>query len=94
MGLDLLDRREQWPIGLVRPYVEHAVASFGPQRLMMASNWPVSLVSATYQQIWDDAAELFAPLTSAGREAVLGGTAARFYDLPTALGAPTDRPDQ
>lgn len=81
VGFDLLNRGWQWSAERLRPYVEHTTTCFGPQRLMIASNWPVSLLGATYGEVWATAAKLVAPLTMADRGAVLGGTAARFYHL-------------
>lgn len=81
VGLDVLDRGWQWSAGQLRPYVDHAVDCFGPERLMFASNWPVCLLGATYRQIWDTAGELLASFAPPERDAVLGATATRFYRL-------------
>lgn len=83
VGLDVLDKGWQWSAERLRPYVEHAIGCFGAARLMFASNWPVCLIGATYGQIWDSAAELLAALAPSEQDAVLGGTAARFYHLDT-----------
>lgn len=82
VGLDILDSGWQWSGADLRPYVEHALSCFGTQRLMAASNWPVSLMGGAYRQVWETAAELLGSLAPDGRRAVLGGTAARFYRLP------------
>ena len=58
------------------------LAAFGPDRLMYGSDWPVALLSATYEgqagivQAWCKAR-----LNDAEAEAVMGGNAARFYRL-------------
>lgn len=63
------------------PYLEVALAAFGPDRLMMGSDWPVCLLSGTYAQVAGIVADFIAPLAGAEREAILGGTATRFYGL-------------
>lgn len=86
VGIDALTSWERWQPEALRPYVAHAVASFGPQRLMLASNWPVVLLRASYGQAWDDlrGALVDAGVSQADLEQVCGGTAARWYglDLP------------
>lgn len=65
----------------LRPYVEHLVQCFGPQRLMWGSDWPVLNLATDYAQWLALTNALLADLDNADREAILGGTAARFYGL-------------
>lgn len=63
------------------PYMEHLLATFGPDRLMWGSDWPVLLRAGTYHG-WNAIAERFlGSLDDADRAQVLGGTAARFYGI-------------
>jgi predicted TIM-barrel fold metal-dependent hydrolase len=39
-----------WTTEDLRPFVEHAIASFGWDRVLFGSDWPVCTLSATYQQ--------------------------------------------
>jgi L-fuconolactonase len=64
-----------------RPYVDHVFEHFGPERVMAASNWPVSNLGADYAATWGQTLALLAGLAEEQRAAVLGGTATRFYDL-------------
>jgi len=64
-----------------RPYVEFVLEHFGPQRVMIASNWPVCLLGADYATTWSQTLELIGGLDEAARAEVLGGTATRFYAL-------------
>jgi L-fuconolactonase len=64
-----------------RPYVEFVLEHFGPERVMIASNWPVCLLGADYATTWSQTLDLIARLDDAGRAEVLGGTATRFYGL-------------
>ena len=45
---------ERWTAEDLRPFVEHAIASFGWDRLLFGSDWPVCTLSASYQQ-WVEA---------------------------------------
>jgi L-fuconolactonase len=74
------DRRHWTPADL-RPYAETALTAFGPDRLMLGSDWPVCLLAGTYAEVMDAADSLLAGLTPAERDAVRGGTASRVYGL-------------
>jgi L-fuconolactonase len=76
---------EAWTVDGVRPFVEDALELFGPERLMYGGDWPISLLAGGYERTWEACLELLAPLGSGDRAAVLGGTAARFYRIDTAL---------
>jgi L-fuconolactonase len=64
-----------------RRCVRHALAVFGPGRLMFGSDWP----NALPDQTWKASLALFTQSIGAQtievREELLGGTAARFYSL-------------
>jgi L-fuconolactonase len=57
------------------------LAGFGPERTMYGSDWPVCLLAADYPRVAGLARALIAGLSEAERDAVLGGTAARWYRL-------------
>lgn len=65
---------------MLAPYVAHLVDCFGPDRLMWGSDWPVVTVDASYRE-WLDRAVALTGLHHVARDAVLGGTASRFYRL-------------
>lgn len=70
-----------WKVTDLRRYVDHLLSTFGPQRLIWGSDWPVLTLQATYAQ-WVEACEtLLAHLSSAEREAIFGSNAALFYRL-------------
>ncbi len=70
-----------WQPDDLRPYVDHLLASFGPDRLMWGSDWPVVNLAGGYARWRAATLDLLPP---AARPAVLGGTALRFYELATA----------
>ena len=62
-----------------RPYLDVALEAFGPARLMFGSDWPVVTAHMEYGD-WKRVVELFASrLSKSEHEAVMGGTAERFY---------------
>jgi L-fuconolactonase len=61
--------------------VEVALDSFGPDRLMCGSDWPVALLNGDYGRVWAatrKAVEAAAPGTA---QALLGSNARRIYQL-------------
>jgi L-fuconolactonase len=69
-----------WTAAEMRPYVDHALATFGPDRLMFGSDWPVCLLAASYAEVVDLARSLLPP-GEAERQAMFGGTATAVYRL-------------
>lgn len=68
-----------WTLETLAPVVDHLLATFGPERLIFGSDWPVVTLRASYAQ-WIEAAEaLLANLTEAQRIAVFGGNAQKLY---------------
>ncbi len=65
----------------LRPYVDHLLATFGPRRMLWGSDWPVLNLASDYRQ-WFELANALTHLDEAGRAALFGGNAARFYGLP------------
>ena len=73
---------QEWTPEHLRPYVEHVLECFGPERLMYGSDWPVCLRAGTYDRVIDALTDLLAPhLDEASEAAVFGENAARFYRL-------------
>lgn len=68
-----------WTVSDIKPFVEHVLASFGPQRLLWGSDWPVVDLAGGYAHWWDMTQTSLTPLDAAARDAILGGTAARIY---------------
>lgn len=75
-GLGMFDHA--WTVDSIRPIVETVMAQFGPDRVMFGSNFPVDSLTSSYS----DLVIAYDRLIDAGdRDAVFGGTAARFYGL-------------
>jgi L-fuconolactonase len=50
-GLDLMAAWHAWDPAEFAPFLEVALQAFGPERLMVASNWPVCTVSGSYVEV-------------------------------------------
>jgi L-fuconolactonase len=70
-----------WTPTELRPYVERVLETFGPDRLLFGSDWPVGLLAASYGQVVDTTRTLLHDLDRDELAAVLGATAARVYRL-------------
>jgi L-fuconolactonase len=89
VGVDALTAWSAWQPDVLRPYVAHVLQCFGPGRLMLASNWPVVLLRATYADAWRDLSDAVAG-AGAGPEdlaEVTGGTASSWYRLDASVPA-------
>lgn len=75
-----------WALDDLRPYVDHALGSFGPERLLFGSDWPVCTLAAPYGEVVAAAEALIDALDATGQEAVLGGNANALYRLDARSG--------
>jgi predicted TIM-barrel fold metal-dependent hydrolase len=80
IGLDVI-MRWRWSTQGICHYSDHVLDLFGPERVMAASNWPVILLGASYEEAWRRIASLVAALSADQQRAVLGETATRIYGL-------------
>ena len=65
----------------IQRYVYAALDSFGAERLMIGSDWPVCTVAATYSQVIGLVRSAIADRPESERAAILGGTARSFWNL-------------
>lgn len=70
-----------WTPEQITPYLEHALAAFGPQRCMFGGDWPVSTLATSYGDWYDVVAGVLANHPAADRAEVFSGVAARVYRL-------------
>jgi L-fuconolactonase len=81
-----------WRPEHLRPSVERALEVFGPDRLMLGSDWPYALLEGdSYAQVWHGLRTTVDGLSDADRALVLGGTATRVYGLPFETDRASDR---
>jgi predicted TIM-barrel fold metal-dependent hydrolase len=70
-----------WTTESIRPYVEEAIAIFGIDRCMFASNFPVDKLFSSYGAIFDAFKEVTASYNRDERMKLFHDNAERFYKL-------------
>ena len=70
-----------WSIDDLRHPVELAVDAFGPERLMLGSDWPQCLKAGSYGDVMDSVRYLLAELPTYQQDEIRGWTAVRVYRL-------------
>src|SRR2546425_888604 len=70
-----------WTAADFRPYLDVVFEAFGPDRLMIGSDWPVCLLAGDYGTVMGLVEDYMAGRPAADRERVLGANAARFYGI-------------
>ena len=80
-GLALALGRADWTADMCRGALDLALETFGPERLMYGSDWPlVELVGGPAR--WQQAVgAIVADLSPSERQSIFGATAARIYGL-------------
>ena len=72
---------QHWQPEQFVPFLDVAFESFGPDRLMIGSDWPVCLVAASYQRATEVVKTYLQAKSVECLKAVLGGNAQRFWRL-------------
>jgi L-fuconolactonase len=70
-----------WKPDDMAPYLDVAFEAFGPQRLMIGSDWPVCTVAASYASAMAVVKDYLGRLSAEAQQAMLGGNAQRFWKL-------------
>ena len=68
-----------WTPADLAPVIGHVLACFGAERTMAGSDWPVCLLAADYASVYATLDRALSQLNHAERTALLGGSAARWY---------------
>lgn len=73
----------RWKKDDLKPYLDFCIETFGPERLMFGSDWPVCLLASDYSAVVAVVQDHICTLSQTDQNAVLGQTAIRFYKLNT-----------
>jgi L-fuconolactonase len=65
-----------------QPVVEHAIAHFGSERMMLGSDWPVCTQAGDLVRVWTAQRETISGLPVGQQDDILFRTAERVYSLP------------
>jgi L-fuconolactonase len=72
---------KEWQVKDFKPYVDHVIEIFTPQRLMFGSDWPVANLGGTYSEIVQLAEALTSGLSPSESESFWHRTASAAYRL-------------
>jgi L-fuconolactonase len=70
-----------WTANHLRPYVQHVMSLFEPERLMFGSDWPVCKLAGGWKRVLAAFTQAIGAQSMEVREELLGGTAKHFYGL-------------
>jgi L-fuconolactonase len=70
-----------WTATDIQRYIKAALDSFGAERLMIGSDWPVCTVAAAYGRVIDLVRSAIADRQASERAAIMGGAARTFWNL-------------
>jgi len=70
-----------WTEQQIHPYMEVVLNSFGAERTMYGSDWPVCLVAGNYTRVKNLTTEFIAKLSTTEQKAIMGDNAIQFYNL-------------
>jgi L-fuconolactonase len=73
--------RQNWKAAQFGLYLDVVFDYFGPDRLMIGSDWPVCTIAASYSDVINIVKSYLGKYPSSVQEAVLGGNAKRFWSL-------------
>jgi predicted TIM-barrel fold metal-dependent hydrolase len=78
-GLGMLDWN--WTEASIRPFVREAIAVFGVERAMFASNFPVDRLYSSFDALYEAFHSIVSDLPENDRQALFRDNAARVYRL-------------
>ena len=78
-GLGMGDHN--WTVDSIRPYVLHCIETFGVERSLFATNWPVDSLWSDYDTIANAYDEITADFTDSERRAMFSANTERLYRI-------------
>lgn len=78
-GLGMCDNR--WTIDSLRPWVEACIESFGTDRVVFGTNWPVDRMYSSYPDVINAYAAIIAPYSEAEQQAMFFRNAERLFNI-------------
>ena len=78
-GLGMSDN--EWTVGSIRPYVLHCIETFGVERSLFATNWPVDSLWSGYDDIVSAYDEITRDFSDDERRALFSRNAERLYRI-------------
>ncbi len=73
------EARPGWTTDTLKPYAQHVISSFGADRVMWGSDWPVLELNGSYASWHDTAQSIIGQREESAK--IFGATAAKFYQI-------------
>lgn len=70
-----------WSAADLKPYLDFTFEVFGADRMMFGGDWPVCILAGDFNKVWVETKKAMDGRSQAEMDAVLGGTAVKFYNL-------------
>jgi L-fuconolactonase len=80
-GLVTETKWRQWAPKDFHRYLDIVIEAFGPERVMIGSDWPVCTLSGDYASTMNVVADYVRQFSADVRDGILGGNGARFYGV-------------
>lgn len=71
----------RWKPEDFHPYLDVALEAFGPERLMIGSDWPVCTLSGEYKPVMEIVLDYVKKLSETEQDQILGANCAAFYGI-------------
>lgn len=78
-GVGMLDPK--FTESSIRPWIEHCISIFGPERCMIGSNWPLDRLFSSYDTVFNIYREIIAQYSAEEQIAISSATANSFYRI-------------
>ncbi len=72
---------DEWQPADFRPYLDVALETFGEDRSMFGSDWPVCRLAGSYERVYGLVNDYLQLLSEAARNKIFGENAAQFYGV-------------
>ena len=70
-----------WTPENIRPYLDIVFEAFGPERILIGSDWPVCLVAGKYSEVMQVVIDYISIFTEKEQALILGGNAVKAYRI-------------
>ncbi|MBV5281894.1 MAG: amidohydrolase family protein [Paludibacter sp.] len=70
-----------WKPENIRPYLDVIMEAFGPERILIGSDWPVCLVAGKYSEVMQVVIDYISTFTEKEQALMLGENAAKAYKI-------------
>ena len=70
-----------WEADHLRPYIDHIITCFGPERIIWGSDWPVLTQTSSYDDWYKTATAMLSELKNSVQDRIFGMNAIDFYHL-------------